>query len=65
MLRRQFLQASALAGAAAAFPLAARAAASAEDARLAALLDAFFYEGVDENPQGPSSLGLDKGARQR
>ena len=63
MLRRQFLQASALAGAAAAFPLAARAAASAEDARLAALLDAFFYEGVDENPQGASSLGLDKGAR--
>lgn len=38
-------------------------AASTEDARLASLLDAFFYEGVDESPQQASSLGLDRGAR--
>lgn len=62
MDRRQFLARSALAGAAAALPSATLAAA-AEDARLRALLDAFFEEGVDESPQLASSLGLDKGAR--
>ena len=63
MHRRQFLEASALVGAAVALPSAAWGAATAEDARLAALLDGFFNEGVDENPQQASSLGLDKGAR--
>ncbi len=62
MHRRQFIAAAA---AAAALPHLARAAVaqSSEDARLATLLDAFFYEGVDENPEGATGLGLDKGTR--
>ena len=64
MFRRQFLATAAFAGAAATLPAAVRAAvAGSEDARLLTLLDAFFYEGVDESPEGASSLGLDKGAR--
>ena len=39
------------------------AAASPEDARLRALLDAFFEEQVDDSPTQATSLGLDKGAR--
>ncbi|QXQ07529.1 DUF885 family protein [Sphingosinicellaceae bacterium] len=62
MHRRQFLTTSALAAAATALP-AAVIAATSEDARLAALLDAFYYEGVDESPEQASSLGLDKGPR--
>lgn len=62
MHRRQFLTTSALAAATAAVPSALRAATS-EDAKLAALLDAFFNEGVDESPEQASSLGLDKSAR--
>ena len=65
MNRRQFVASTALASAAFAVPSALRAAAAAgsEDAKLAALFDAFFNEGVDESPEGASSLGLDKGAR--
>ncbi len=62
MHRRQFLATSALAAAASALPAALRAA-TAEDTKLSTLLDAFFNEGVDENPEQASSLGLDKGAR--
>ena len=62
MHRRQFLATSALAAAASALPAALRAA-TAEDAKLTTLLDAFFNENVDENPEQASSLGLDKGAR--
>jgi len=62
MHRRQFIAAAA---ATAALPHFARAATAtgSEDARLATLLDAFFYEGVDENPEGATGLGLDKGTR--
>jgi len=65
MNRRQFTLSTALAGAAFALPASLRAAAApgSEDAELAALLDAFFNEGVDESPEQASSLGLDKGAR--
>jgi uncharacterized protein (DUF885 family) len=62
MDRRVFLGQSALAAGMVALPAGVRAA-STEDARLASLLDAFFYEGVDESPQQASSLGLDRGAR--
>ena len=65
MNRRQFTLSTALAGAALALPAGLRAAAApgSEDARLAALLDVFFNEGVDESPEQASSLGLDKGPR--
>src|SRR5437879_779817 len=63
MLHRRDL----LAGAAALglTPALARAAALAttEDVRLDTLLTAQFNEGVDQNPESASSLGLDKGAR--
>ena len=62
MDRHQFITAAVLGGVAAASPAAAFAADS-EDTRLTAMLDAFFYEGVDESPEAASSLGLDKGAR--
>ncbi|PZN95382.1 MAG: DUF885 domain-containing protein [Alphaproteobacteria bacterium] len=62
MHRRQFLKSTALVGATAAVPQAVWAA-TAEDAKLSVLFDAFFNEGVDESPQQASSLGLDKGAR--
>ncbi len=62
MHRRQFLGTAALAGATLALPQAVRAATGA-DAKLAAMLDAFYDENIDENPQFASSLGLDKGAR--
>lgn len=62
MLRRQFLKSAAAVGAVAALPQAVRAA-TGEDAKLTAMLDAFFNESVDESPQQASSLGLDKGPR--
>jgi len=54
-----------LAGAAAAVagPALAQAQGSAEDAKLAALLDRIFQESVDESPERATSLGYDKGAR--
>jgi len=36
---------------------------TAEDARMRALFDRFFEEGLDASPQGVTSLGLDKGPR--
>ena len=62
MHRRQFLTTSAVAAAATTLPASVLAATS-EDAKLATLLDAFYYEGVDESPEQASSLGLDKGPR--
>ena len=35
---------------------------TAEDARLTALLDVFFREGLRQNPEGATQLGLDTGA---
>lgn len=68
--RRQFVLSTAAAAIAAAGtgPLAAAAPAAPatggpEDKALLTLLDAFFYEGVDESPENATSLGLDKGAR--
>ena len=64
MHRRQFIAAAVATTAAAALPRALQAVpASAEDARLTMLLDAFFFEGVAENPEQATGLGLDKGAR--
>ncbi len=65
MHRRQFIASAAAATAVAALPrpLGAAPAATGEDTRLAVLLDAFFYEGVDENPEAATGLGLDKGMR--
>jgi uncharacterized protein (DUF885 family) len=62
MNRREFVASTAAATVAAALPSALRAA-TPEDGKIAGLFDAFFQEGVDESPEGASSLGLDKGAR--
>lgn len=63
MKRRDFLgQASAAALVSlTATPL--RAAPATADARLAKLLDRFFYDRLGENPEQASNLGLDTGAR--
>lgn len=64
MLRRQFLQGvSALAAAAASSSARAAPAPGSEDARLRALLDAFWEEDLDAAPELATSLGLDTGAR--
>ena len=64
MHRRQFIAAAAATAAAVATPRLLHAApATAEDAKLTVLLDSFFYEGVDENPEQATGLGLDKGTR--
>jgi len=66
MLRRQFLRgASALAAAAAAAasPAFATPAPGSEDAKLRALLDAFWQEDLDAAPELPTILGLDVGPR--
>jgi len=62
MNRRQFVASTAAATIAAALP-SALGAATPEDAKIAKLFDAFFQEGIDESPEGASSLGLDKGSR--
>lgn len=63
MDRRVFLgSAAALAVSGAVAPLSARAA-TAEDARLRALLDAFFEADLDESPQSATTYGLDVGKR--
>jgi uncharacterized protein (DUF885 family) len=60
--RRQILLTAAAAGLASAAPLRALAAAGpVDDARLAALLDAFVDEILRESPQTATGLGLDKG----
>ena len=64
--RRALLAGTAAAAATSLLPARAGAqlpAGTAEDARLLALFDAFFNEGVDESPESATSLGLDKGAR--
>lgn len=62
MHRRQFMVG---AGAAAlASPLIAQtAAAGLQDAELRALLDRFFYDRLNDSPEGATSLGLDTGPR--
>ena len=62
MLRRQFLASASAAAVTAAIP-GRLLAAPADDAAFRKMLDDFFYEGVDDSPQGATSLGLDKGAR--
>lgn len=63
MDRRVFLgSAAALAVSGAVAPLSARAA-TAEDARLRALLDAFWEADLDESPQSATTYGLDVGKR--
>ncbi|HEY2179544.1 MAG TPA: DUF885 family protein [Caulobacteraceae bacterium] len=48
-------------GAAALAPAVPALAQESEDARLAALFDAFFQEGLRRNPEGATQLGFDKG----
>ncbi len=60
--RRMLMAGAATAALAGGGPAAAQASAS-EDAKLMALFDAFFNEGVDDSPEQATSLGLDKGAR--
>lgn len=62
MQRREFLASASAAALISATPSALRAATGA-DAGLAALLDQFFYEGVDASPQSATGYGLDKGDR--
>ncbi len=56
--RREALLATA---AASAIPLAAKSQ-TAEDARLNAMFDSFFQEGLRQHPESATQLGLDKGA---
>ena len=59
--RRQLLSAGASAAALAMAPVA-RAAASGEGAKLTVMLDAFFQEGLQLQPERATDLALDKGA---
>src|SRR5271155_2866981 len=59
--RRELLSSAAVTVAASALPWAALAG-QAPDAKLAALFDAFFQEGLRRNPEGATQLGLDTGA---
>src|SRR5688572_6189046 len=61
MDRRLFLQGATGAALATALPAAAQA--QAEDAKLHALMDRFWDEQVEENPEAATSLGLDVGPR--
>lgn len=64
MLRRQFLQGGvAVAAVLAAGQARAQPAPGSEDARLRALLDAFFQEDLDGAPEFATALGLDVDAR--
>ncbi|MBA3576464.1 MAG: DUF885 family protein [Sphingomonas sp.] len=67
MDRRSFMASTgAVAATMALSPLASKAAAQAapgEDARLRAMLDRFFYEALNSNPEGATALGLDVGPR--
>lgn len=64
MLRRQFLQGGvAVAAVLAGSRARAQPAPGSEDARLRALLDAFFDEDLDGAPEFATALGLDVGAR--
>jgi uncharacterized protein (DUF885 family) len=64
MLRRQFLQGGvAVAAVLAASPGRAQPALGSEDAKLRALLDAFFQEDLDDAPEFATILGLDVDAR--
>jgi uncharacterized protein (DUF885 family) len=62
ILRRDLLAGAAALGLAPALARAAEAL-SPEDVRLDTLLTRQFNEGIDENPESASSLGLDKGPR--
>ena len=69
MDRRSFMASAGAVALSAALPAHARAQAQAaatpggEDARLRAMLDRFFYERLDSNPERATGLGLDKGER--
>ena len=61
MLDRRQLLATGAAAVALPFAPGARAAASPQSARLTALLDAFFQENLERQPEDATQLGLDKG----
>ena len=69
MDRRSFMASAGAVALSAALPAHARAQAQAaatpggEDARLRAMLDRFFYERLESNPERATGLGLDKGER--
>lgn len=63
MRRRQFLASISLAALGAALPSAARAAPASGDAALRTLLDRFFYDRLEDDPEQAASLGLDTGPR--
>jgi uncharacterized protein (DUF885 family) len=63
MHRRQFILSSAAVALGTALPAELFAQASREDARLNALLDKFYYEGLEERPETATEAGLDKGPR--
>lgn len=60
--RRQLLLAGAATAAATALPAFAQTPATDRDPALAKLFDTFFWEGLNQNPEGATQLGLDKGA---
>lgn len=63
--RRHILKSGAALGAVALLPAAARAQAGEPDegAKLKALFDKMFYDGLELGPEGATQLGLDKGPR--
>ncbi len=61
--RREILLAAGATAVLTGAPRAWAASHTEEDARMRALFDRFFEEGLDDSPQGATSLGLDKGAR--
>ena len=63
MDRRSFMISTAAAGVAAALPAPLFAQIGAEDARLTALLDRFYYASLEDSPETATGAGLDKGPR--
>lgn len=61
--RRSFLASSGAIALTAALPTRLLAADNSADAALNTLLDAFFYEGLEQSPETATSQGLDKGPR--
>ena len=61
MDRREFVVGAGVAALAAS--AAAQIPAGSEDARLRAFLDRFFYDRLEDSPEGATSLGLDEGER--
>jgi uncharacterized protein (DUF885 family) len=63
MDRRQFMASAGVVALAATLPSCATVTPQSEDARLRAMLDRFFYDGLKESPESATSASLDTGER--